>query len=457
MGSRTDPARGELSDAAVPERLSPWAKGLDAFSRLIGSPGEVSHTSSYLMLSTVGSSVLGVAFWAVAAHLFSARAVGAASAEVSTMGLLAGFAQLNFANAYVRYLPVAELESGRAIRRGYAVALVTAIVAAVIFFFTPLWRTVVGSDWVADAVFFCAVPLWTVFILQDGVLTGLSRAAVVPIENIGFGAAKLALLPLTGLIASGNAVFLAWTLPVVPAVGLVSAFLVRNGTRRDAQARARRAGASALPAGRELWSFLSAECVHSLVTSAATFLLPVIIEVRAGAVTEAHFYVPWLIYLGFNYLFSNVSSGLVVAMSREGRASRPPKQALVLMASIATLGLVFTVLIPGPLLSVLSAAYAVGGAGVLRLVGLSLPFGALSALFISYLWIEQRIWSLVAARIAQSAVLIGVTALFLGDLGLRAAGFGIIGESAVLAVAGAPMLWRRRHALSGASVQIDQK
>lgn len=121
------------------------------------------------------------------------------------------------------------------------------------------------------------------------------------------------------------------------------------------------------------------------------------------------------------------------------------------MGSIAALGLVFAAAIPGPLLSVLSAAYAVGGAGVLRLVGLSLPLGAISALFVSYLWIEQRIWSLVAARIVQSVVLIGVTAFFLGDLGLRAAGIGIISESAVLAVAGAPMLWRRRRAVSVAS------
>ena len=46
------------------------------------------------MLSTVGTSLLGIAFWAVAARTYTTNDVGLASAEISAMILLGNLAQL---------------------------------------------------------------------------------------------------------------------------------------------------------------------------------------------------------------------------------------------------------------------------------------------------------------------------------------------------------------------------
>jgi O-antigen/teichoic acid export membrane protein len=401
------------------------------------------------MLSTGGTAVLGIAFWAEAARIFRPEAVGVGSAEVSAMSLLAGFAQLNLASAFVRYLPVSGREAGRAVRFGYGLALLTAAIVGGAFLLLAPARSVVGAGWATSLIFVVSVLLWTVFALQDGVLTGLSRTTVVPIENIGFGAAKLALLPVMVVVSARAGVFFAWTAPVVAAVGLVTLYLKRRAlpdAHRDLPVRT-----SELPRGAELRSFLSAEYVQSVITSAAAFLLPVIIESQRGSVAEAHFYIPWLIYISFLNLLTNVSSGLVVEMARKGTHATSARRALAIMAAVAVVALLVCSIVPGLVLGVFSPGYATSGAvGVLRLVGISMPFSVLATMLASYLWVERRIWSLAVVRFVQAAALIGGSELLLPKLGMTGVGVSLLAENAVVGVLGAPYLWRWYRRLADA-------
>lgn len=384
---------------------------------------------------------MGIAFWAEAARIFKPEAVGVGSAEVSAMSLLAGFAQLNLASAFVRFLPVSGRDAGRAVAFGYGMALLTAAIVGAAFLALAPARSVVGVGWVAGGIFLVSVLLWTIFALQDGVLTGLSRTTVVPIENIGFGAAKLALLPVMVTVSARTGVFLAWTAPVVAAVALVTLYLKRRALP-DAH-RGAPVGASELPRGAELRSFLSAEYVQSVITSAAAFLLPVIIESQRGSVAEAHFYIPWLIYISFSNLLTNVSSGLVVEMARKGAHARSARRAAAIMAAVAVVALLVCSVAPGVVLRVFSPGYATSGAvGVLRLVGIAMPFSVLATLLASYLWVERRIWSLAWVRFVQAAALIGGSELLLSRLGMSGVGVALLAENAVVGVLGVPLLWR---------------
>lgn len=407
----------------------------------VGRPGDLAHTTFHLTLSTGATALLGLGFWAVAARLFAPQDVGNGSAEIAAMSLVAGFAQLNLAHAFVRYLPPAGADAARAVRLGYGLSLGTAAVVASAYVLSPLARTVVPAGWGAGAVFVVSVGFWTVFILQDGVLTGLSRAAVVPVENVAFGVAKLGLLPVMLVLAPASGVFFAWTVPVLAAVVAISAYLLRRAIPQAA-ARAVPTAASPLPRGVELRSFLSAEYVHSLVSAAASFLLPLLIVRQLGAVAEAHFYIPWLIYLTFSNLMANVSSGLIVESAARGRSPATIRRAFALMAAIAAVGLGVAVGLPGPLLGLLSPGYASSGAGMLRFVGLALPFVALGSLLVSQLWIERRIWGIVAVRVVQSAVLVGGTELFLHRFGIEAAGFAVLADGALVSLVGGPIVWR---------------
>ena len=449
--ARTQSARriiGTNSDIRDPRPNSRPVRTL--IRKVIGSDGQLSHTSLHLMVSTLGTAFIGLIFWGAAAHLFSTNEVGIGSAEISAMSLIASFAQLNLANGYVRFLPVAGKETATLIRHGYMLCLGTAAVVVTVFVITPGVREIAFHGSWGDVLFVISVLLWTIFILQDGVLTGLRRAPVVPVENISFALAKLLLLPLFALVAPAHGVFFAWTIPVVPAVGLVSWVVVRHVRRRGNPMV--RSGSLPLPRGSELRSFLSAEYVHSLVSTSWTFLLPVVIEAQRGGVAEAHFYIPWLVYTTCMNLFANVSSGVVLEVAGGAvDVSGVLRRGVAIMGALAAVALVICVGLPRPILELFSSSYGTSGAvNVLRWIGLSMPFDVLAMLLGSYLWIEGRIWWLVAARFVQASVLIGGAELLLKPVGIAGAGIALVVSSASVAPIGIPVLvrWYRRSSPS---------
>src|ERR1700685_1687325 len=79
-----------------------------------------------LMIWSVGSALLGVAFCGIAAHLATARAVGRMSAEITAMILLATLAQLSFGTIFERFLPVAGAQTRSFVIRAYVMCVVCA-------------------------------------------------------------------------------------------------------------------------------------------------------------------------------------------------------------------------------------------------------------------------------------------------------------------------------------------
>lgn len=56
-----------------------------------------------LIVSAVGSGLLGLLFWLIAAHLYSPRSVGLASGEISTMAVMSSVCQLNWSTVFPRF------------------------------------------------------------------------------------------------------------------------------------------------------------------------------------------------------------------------------------------------------------------------------------------------------------------------------------------------------------------
>src|SRR5258708_7736366 len=97
------------------------------------------------MISTGATALLGIAFWGVAAHSYKPSAIGRASAELAAMTLLAQVAQLNLANAFLRFLPRAGMRTRSVILLGYAACSALAVGVVVLFLATPLRNGVIPS------------------------------------------------------------------------------------------------------------------------------------------------------------------------------------------------------------------------------------------------------------------------------------------------------------------------
>ncbi|MFC7762186.1 lipopolysaccharide biosynthesis protein [Catellatospora bangladeshensis] len=83
-----------------------------------------------LTLNTVVSSVLGIAYWALAARLYSPREVGVGTAMVSTMMFLSNLSQLNLNGALARFLPAAGPHRGRLVGYAYGLSYLAALLVS---------------------------------------------------------------------------------------------------------------------------------------------------------------------------------------------------------------------------------------------------------------------------------------------------------------------------------------
>ena len=145
-----------------------------------------------LMLSNVLTSGLGIVYWALAARLYSADAVGRNSALISSMTFLAWVSQLNLRSALNRFIPEAGERTSRLIGYAYLATLPVTVVVGIAFF-AIMSATSPGSAQadlammpLAVAGFIVTTAAWSIFNMQDGVLTGLRQALVVPVENSTF-------------------------------------------------------------------------------------------------------------------------------------------------------------------------------------------------------------------------------------------------------------------------------
>lgn len=394
-----------------------------------------------LMVATLATNTLGLVFWAAAAHLEPPAVVGRAAAGVAALTLLAGIAQLNLTNVFIRLLPVAGRLGAPLVRRGYVAVVALSLVVALVYVGTRLSDHVVTGGWLARGLFAAAVPVLAIFALQDSVLTALRFTPWVPVENVSFAVSKIALLPLLVLLPAGGIVA-SWVVPAAVAVLVVSVLLFRRVLPRLAALE------GALPDRRQLASFVAGEYVSNICGIATIQLMPVLIVWRLGATEAAFFSLPWLALMALTFLLYNVSSSfLVETLGEHGRADRLVRRSLVLWAAIALAAFAACVLLAQPLLSLVGSRYALHGAALLRLIGASVPFSAIVALYSTFVWLDRRVWLLAAIQAASGAALLATTLALLPHVGLTAPGWANLAIQGAEAAIMAPLAIRRirRH------------
>jgi len=414
----------------------------------VGSKMTVNAVS--LMSATLATNAFGLVFWAVAARLDGPRAVGSAFAEVAALILLSTLAQLNLSQVFIRFLPGAGRLTRPFIVRGYLVVTALALVVGSAFVLSGLGTSVVRASLPDRVLFVVSVALFAIFALQDSVLIGLRIAHWVPVENISFAAAKLALLPLLVFLGARTGIVVAWVLPIAAAVAIVNTLLFRG-----AVGRTRRLIGGYLPVRRRLASFVAAEYSADLCITATVQLMPLLVLWRLGAVDEAYFTLPWLIRMGILVLFWNVNSSFVVEVLTPG-AYTPHvlRRGLQLWGAIVA-GAVLVCCLGAPLLLGLEGSeYAEHSATLLRLIGLSVPFTAVTVLYGVFAWLERRLWRLVAIQAATGLLMAALSLLLMPRLGVTAVGWANLAAQAIAAALMAPSLYARLVGRSSKTVPV---
>jgi O-antigen/teichoic acid export membrane protein len=397
-----------------------------------------------LLLNTGITSVLGLAYWAVAAHRYPAVDIGRASSAISALQLLSGIAQCNLNNSLPRLVPTAGAGTGRLVARSYGVAVGLSLILAAGF------AALAGRyGWAGGFLsqgpgyvlwFVAAVGAWSVFFLEDAVFAGLRQAVWVPVENTSFSIGKIVLLVALAGVTVRFGVFGSFTIPVAIAVIPVNWVIFRRLIPRH---RALAASRTTMVANRPVRSYLLGEYVGGLANLATTTMLPLLVASEIGSVANAYFYSAWIVGSSFEYLLSSIAVSLVVeGANNRDRAAWAARRGAMITAAVLLPAVALTLVAAPTVLQFVGSSYAASGTVVLRLVALAVLPRAVISLTVATARIRQDIRTMVLIQGTGCVLTLGLAVVLLPRLGLAGAGIAYAGGQAVVAMACLPGLVR---------------
>lgn len=396
-----------------------------------------------LICNTVITALLGMLYWMVAAQRYPARQVGIAAAAISSLMLISGVAQLNLGTALTRFLPRAGRSSKSLVLKTYGVTSLLSAVAGVIFFVLARGSSssLLGAASPLVGVWFvAAVVTWSIFSLQDYVLAGLRQATWVAVENGLFGGAKILVLVLLASIAPKFGIFASWSIPVMVSLLPVNLLIFRFVLPKHV-GKTREAPASFPQA--ELTRFIAWDYLGSLFLLGTKTLLPLLILAKLGARASGYFYVPWLIVTSLELITTNLGTSLTVEGALDESKLRTLTRSVLRRTATILIPISVTVLIFAPrILSLFSPQYALAGTTLLRLLALAILPRAVLSVFSSTCRVQRRMGRTAIAQGAMFFLVLLISTLLVGHLGLTGAGIAYLITQTLIALCVLPTLRR---------------
>ena len=249
-----------------------------------------------LVGATAVTSVLGFAYWWLAARQFPLEAIGIASASISAMTLLGYLCMLGLGTLLITELPRQPGQAGSLISTAL---IVVGGVGGCIGILFVLVAPYLSADFqilrasIADIVIFAVgVSLTAITLVLDQALIGLLRGELQLWRNILYAVAKLAALFVVALWlsdAEGITIYATWVVGNALSLAALFAFVAfkKKGLAK-----------SYLPQWGLLRKLGAAALQHhllNLILLVPSLAMPVLVTVLLSATMNAWFYVSWMI------------------------------------------------------------------------------------------------------------------------------------------------------------------
>ena len=380
----------------------------------------------YLMLSTLVVAALGFVFWVVVTRTYDTPDVGLATTLLSVSGLLSLLGLAGFDTTFVRFLPRSNKKNDY-INSGFIlVTIASAVLALCVGVALPMLSpnlSVLNSVGAFMAfVFFTIVS--SLNILTNAVFLAFKQAKYVLVINTAFSVFKVA-LPLLALGGGATTIFsLAGSAQllglVLSIVWMKRKFGYRFSLKLDVETL------------RVVRKFSLSVYASSVLNLLPPTLLPLIVVYYMGPRDAAYYYMAFTL-AGVLYTIAYASMQSVFV---EGSHDETDLQAHVLKAA----KLIAVLLLPAALLTGLASSlwltafgpeYARSAAPLLRLFALSaVPVAVYSALGAIFK-VTKNLRGVVGMNLVYAGVILGLSQLWVPQLGLIAVGWAwIIGNTA---------------------------
>jgi O-antigen/teichoic acid export membrane protein len=423
----------------IPPRHAPEPRSRNPIARVFSELRNPAYRGSYaLVANTVGTSGIGAIFWAVAARLYGPEALGRAAALISALMLVATLSQLNLSSTLMRFLPqMGAMSARRLIIFSYLASSLTAVAGSVIFVtilprLNSEWRFI-GDSAFLTVLFAVSVVVWEVFTLQDAVLVGLQRAAVVPVENVIYSLAKLGLLVFAAQLLGSTNILFSWVTPLIFLIPVINWVIFR--CLKDRRPHDLVPGLRV----RHLARFASVDYAGTICGQVMANSLPLLVISVLGPAAAGSIYIASLITSGVATVGTSFSTGLLVeaaaAPDRLSELTRGALKRAVIIMGPATIVLVFGAHL---ILRIYGGTYSTQTAVLFQLMALSLIPLCIEAIAFSLDRIAGKPIRATLSQLAMTVLTLGGSWLLFGRLGINAVGVAWLGTDVFLAIVRLP-------------------
>ena len=309
-----------------------------------------------IMSSTVVTSLLGYAFWMIAARQFDRDVNGTAAATTSAIQATVLIASVGGAAALVEWLPRCStaLEWRRRVTTGLVVSAGTALIGAL--FVVGVLGIALGTfpqlaGPVGASLFCAACVFFAIGLVMDYIAIAEHRGGLLLMRSILLCGLRIPLLFIPVVALTGpDTILLSWTVAAgLSLLWVLATFGARSG-------RSLRLSFGDLPVNlRQMASSLMGQHLITVSAMLPGYVLPVVVYARLSATDNAYFYITWMLGSVFFIISPAVSAGLFV----EGAANPSAIPSLVRKCVLIVMGLLALPMI----------AYLVGGQFILGLFG----------------------------------------------------------------------------------------
>ncbi|MEE2031643.1 glycosyltransferase [Rhodococcus chondri] len=417
-----------LADLRVP---APKIPSLRSFVQDLQSP--LLRNGMLLTLSAVMSAAIGFGYWAIVARHYDAATVGTNSAAISMAMLTAAIAQLNLSSAMARFVPTAGRSTRRLVASAYLVTTSFAFVVAVavvlvVPFVSP--ETSFLDNPATQVLFVVGTVGCTLFVLQDGVLTGLRRTALVPVENVAVAVVKIVMVVVFAAMVPATGIFLSWTASLLLSIPVLGVYLFLWAIPRHAAA----AGEDeSLPPLGQLSRFVTVDYIGAVCSIGAATLMPIVVLSQLGSVETAYFSIAWAIANTIHLVNVNLGMSLMVETAADQSELARKARQVMLHSARLVIPVVTGVLVFAPfVLSIFGAEYR-AGSDVLRLMALAGIPNIIVATAISSARAHRRLKLLLSIQVTNIVLTLGLASVLLEPLGLAGAGAALLTSQSLIA------------------------
>ena len=414
------------------------------WGRLAGSFRSSLYVSSFYLIATnIVNAAFGFLFWAGAARLYTPQEVGLAAAAVSAIGLLTMVSTLGLDYAMIRFLSHAANPQG-IINSSLTIGTSAALVLSFVFLEgVGIWSPVLRpsrTNLVFAAILIIGPALTTVVGLLNSIFLARKQTHWVWVQSSVFGATKV--LCAVALAGVGRLIGLigAWVLGLSAAVGCgLALFLPRVEDRRH-----RLRPAVNLAVINDMTHFAFANYAGTVLWTAPSLLLPLLVTHLAGSEANAYFYVAFSV----SGLLSVIPTAVSLSLFAHGSHDESELVRLTLASLRFSLGLLvlavgIVFVFGGKLLLLFGKAYSLQATELLWLLALSAIPIAVNSLYFSVRRVQNRMDQVLIYMGLILGVTVGLSLALVPRVGLIGAGVAwLVGQGSVAVLIAALYLLR---------------